>query len=85
MSEEESQTPLLGGRERVLSAFEGEQLRWWPSPSSPDSEIQRSRFQMKRFLTSRAGHYAVLTLVVLDVSCIFAGTRPSRSATTEMG
>ena len=35
--------------------------------------IARSRAQLRRFLTSRAGHYSVLLLVLLDVSCIFAG------------
>ena len=35
--------------------------------------IARSRAQLRRFLTSRAGHYSVLLLVSLDVSCIFAG------------
>jgi len=34
--------------------------------------IARSRAQLRRFLTSRAGHYSVLLLVSLDVSCIFA-------------
>lgn len=31
-----------------------------------------ARVQTHRFLTSKAGHYAVLLLVTLDVACIFA-------------
>ena len=32
----------------------------------------RARKQTRRFLSSKYGHYAVLLLVSLDVSCIFA-------------
>ena len=34
--------------------------------------VNRAQLQVRRFLTSKAGHYAVLALVSLDVSCIFA-------------
>lgn len=36
------------------------------------STYVRSRHQTKRFLTSKVGHYAVLALVSLDISTIFA-------------
>ncbi|KAF1990935.1 hypothetical protein K402DRAFT_368626 [Aulographum hederae CBS 113979] len=34
--------------------------------------FRHSRQELKRFLSSKTGHYAVLGLVTLDVSCIFA-------------
>ncbi|OCK81457.1 hypothetical protein K432DRAFT_442360 [Lepidopterella palustris CBS 459.81] len=36
------------------------------------SRIEGSRLWLQRFLTSKAGHYSILLLVSLDVSCIFA-------------
>ena len=45
--------------------------RWLPTESS---YVNTSRTQIQRFLISKTGHYAVLLLVALDVSCIFAGT-----------
>lgn len=36
------------------------------------STLQSTRHDLQRFLTSKLGHYAVLLLVSLDVSCIFA-------------
>jgi hypothetical protein len=51
-------------------------LQSWLKPSSSGERgyVQSSRSKAKRFLSSKAGHYSVLTLVVLDVGCIFAGT-----------
>lgn len=37
-----------------------------------DSAHARSRYQVKRFLTSKVGHYTVLAVVALDISSIFA-------------
>jgi hypothetical protein len=31
-----------------------------------------ARKQVKRYLTSKTGHYSILLLVSLDISCIFA-------------
>ena len=36
------------------------------------SNFEVTRAQTRRFLTSKYGHYSVLLLVSLDVSCIFA-------------
>ncbi|KZF25626.1 hypothetical protein L228DRAFT_80173 [Xylona heveae TC161] len=36
------------------------------------SKLHRGRRHLQRFLTSKTGHYSVLLLVVLDVSCIMA-------------
>jgi voltage-gated hydrogen channel 1 len=35
------------------------------------SRFAAAREQVKKFLTSKAGHYSVLLLVTLDVACIF--------------
>lgn len=44
----------------------------WLAPSGEDSPLHTTRRQIQRFLTSKVGHYSVLLLVSLDVSCIFA-------------
>lgn len=44
----------------------------WLSPAGEDSILHNTRTKTQRFLTSKFGHYAVLLLVSLDVSCIFA-------------
>jgi len=41
-------------------------------PRSAEAHLNSSRRQLQRFLTSKAGHYFILLLVSLDVSCIFA-------------
>lgn len=44
-----------------------------PSDHCRVQEVTTSaRRQTRRFLTSKTGHYAVLLLVSLDVSCVFA-------------
>ncbi|KAL8797385.1 MAG: hypothetical protein Q9195_000540 [Heterodermia aff. obscurata] len=43
--------------------------RWLPGGST---YVTSTRAQVQRFLTSKTGHYAVLLLVALDVSSIFA-------------
>jgi hypothetical protein len=66
MSTEESQPLLaddtLGGRVR-------QQYHGMVVSVSYNNKAQK---QTKRFLSSKYGHYAVLLLVSLDVSCIFA-------------
>ena len=44
----------------------------WNRLPERSSYINPTRHQVLRFLTSKAGHYAVLILVSFDVSCIFA-------------
>ena len=44
----------------------------WSSAPAHSSYFDSSRVQIRRFLTSRTGHYAVLLLVSLDVCCILA-------------
>lgn len=44
----------------------------WLAPAGIEPDIHTARAKTQRFLGSRAGHYAVLMLVSLDVSCIFA-------------
>ncbi|KAK3714437.1 hypothetical protein LTR37_007743 [Vermiconidia calcicola] len=42
------------------------------SEQNQDSIITTTRQQTRRYLSSKTGHYSVLLLVSLDVSCIFA-------------
>ena len=58
----------------LLSAYTPNPPRFcqWVNPFQ-GPRIARSRAQLRRFFTSRAGHYSILLLVSLDVSCIFAG------------
>ena len=44
----------------------------WLSPSGERSYFHETRTIAQRFLGSKTGHYVVLLLVSLDVSCIFA-------------
>ena len=71
MSGDESQ-PLLYSR-TINSNIVNHILwqRWVPGGST---YVTSTRAQVQRFLTSKPGHYAVLLLVALDVSSIFAGT-----------
>ena len=71
MSADESQ-PLLYPR-NINSNIVDHILwqRWLPGGST---YVTSTRAQVQRFLTSKTGHYAVLLLVALDVSSIFAGT-----------
>ena len=68
MSSNESQ-PLL--EHHLLNDNAFNRIVWGRLPSG-SSYINPTRHQVLRFLTSKAGHYAVLVLVSLDVSCIFA-------------
>lgn len=66
--------PLLRGSRRVRrasvtdNAFDRILLR---SSTTQDRYLHPARKQVRRFLTSKYGHYSVLGLVSLDVSCIF--------------
>ena len=42
------------------------------SEQNQDSIITTTRQQTRRYLSCKTGHYSVLLLVSLDVSCIFA-------------
>ena len=56
-------------RHTTLTAMvDDEEPLLWPLQQQASS----AREQLRRFLTSKAGHYSVLALVSLDVSCIFA-------------
>ena len=44
----------------------------WLAPRGEASYLHTTRTRTQQFLTSKLGHYAVLSLVSLDVSCIFA-------------
>jgi voltage-gated hydrogen channel 1 len=70
----EASEPLLGRQGQLLRPFVNPQQ----SQASPDSSsrVERSRRNLRQLLTSRGGHYAVLALVSLDVTCIFAGVLP---------
>lgn len=68
MSSDEDQ-PLLDHRFLNNNAFN--RVLWSRLPKE-SSYINPTRHHLLRFLTSKAGHYAVLVLVSLDVSCIFA-------------
>ncbi|EOD51522.1 Ion transport [Neofusicoccum parvum] len=70
MDEENQTQPLLGSR-RTFNEFTDRTLQRFISPSA-ETSIGQSRLQTQRFLTSKTGHYAVLALVVADVTCIFA-------------
>lgn len=67
--------PLLRGSRRVRrasitdNAFDRILLR---SSTTQERYLRPARKQVQRFLTSKYGHYSVLALVSLDVSCIFA-------------
>ncbi len=68
MSNHESQ-PLVEHHASNENTFD--RIIWSRLPRG-ESYIDPTRRQVLRFLTSKAGHYAVLLLVSLDVSCIFA-------------
>lgn len=74
MPADESQ-PLLRDDRQAQRDAENDHIHEhivWLSPAGEDSVLHATRTQTQRFLTSKFGHYAVLLLVSLDVSCIFA-------------
>lgn len=68
MTSDESQ-PLT--EHHLLSDTTCSRTGWSHLPQA-DAYFNPARHRVQRFLTSKAGHYAVLILVSLDVSCIFA-------------
>lgn len=74
MPDDESQ-PLLRDDRQAQRDAEHDHIQEhivWLSPAGEDSVLHTTRTDTQRFLTSKFGHYAVLLLVSLDVSCIFA-------------
>ena len=68
MTSDESQ-PLI--EHRLLHNTTFSRTGWDRLPQA-DAYLNPARHRVQRFLTSKAGHYAVLILVSLDVGCIFA-------------
>ena len=74
MSNQEAQ-PLLRDDRQAQHDAENDHIHEhivWLAPAGIESDVHSARAQTQRVLGSRAGHYAVLMLVSLDVSCIFA-------------
>ncbi|KAI9851484.1 MAG: hypothetical protein M1838_003559 [Thelocarpon superellum] len=75
MSEEEASQPLLRADRQAVQHGDhddSQEIRH-DAPSSTFLErLPLVRPRLQRFLTSKVGHYSVLLLVSLDVSCIFA-------------
>jgi NADH:ubiquinone oxidoreductase subunit 3 (subunit A) len=71
MDEEEGQ-PLLRHRSRYQ--YPDFNIQQWMAPYLSGISTREST---RRFLSSKYGHYSVLLLVSLDVSCIFLGMPPA--------
>ena len=74
MSRTEHQ-PLLADDRQAQRASENDHIHHhiiWLAPGGEDSYLHQTRTQTQRFLSCKTGHYSVLLLVSLDVSCIFA-------------
>ena len=73
MDDNETQ-PLLDGDSRQSTTAADRNESFWTKIEGPNmnSYLAPARKQTRRFLESKYGHYAVLLLVSLDVSCIFA-------------
>lgn len=73
MENNESQ-PLLDDRRHESTGAPDRNETFWTKieGSNVNSYLAPARKQTRRFLESKYGHYAVLLLVSLDVSCIFA-------------
>ena len=75
MSNHEAQPLLLRDDRQAQRDAENDHIHEhivWLAPGGEDSYLHNSRTAAQRFLTSKAGHYAVLLLVSMDVGCIFA-------------
>lgn len=70
--------PLIRGTRQATrdsvpnNAFDRILLRSSTTSTTQNRYLHPARRQIQRFLTSKSGHYSVLVLVSLDVSCIFA-------------
>ena len=73
MDDNETQ-PLLDGERHQTTAVTDQHEEFWfkVEGSKLNAYLAPARRQTRRFLGSKYGHYAVLLLVSLDVSCIFA-------------
>lgn len=68
----DEQQPLLRHRRPPFHALNLQ--HWYSSPIDTERwAIQSTREKVKRFLSSKVGHYSVLTLVSLDVLGMIAG------------
>ncbi len=73
MDDHESR-PLLDGGSHYPTANGDRNENFWTKieGSMVNAYLAPARRQTRRFLESKYGHYAVLLLVSVDVSCIFA-------------
>lgn len=68
----DEEQPLLRHRRPPFHALNLQ--HWYSSPIDTERwAMQSTREKVKRFLSSKAGHYSVLTLVSLDVLGMIAG------------
>ena len=65
------QQPLLPEQRQHHNSRDQDDAGWSVS-AFEQSYLSPARRQTRRFISSKWGHYAVLALVSLDVSCIFA-------------
>ena len=75
MNSNAEEQPLLREDRRAQRDAENDHVRDHIirfSPGGENSYLHTTRTRTQQFLTSKFGHYAVLLLVSLDVSCIFA-------------
>ncbi len=70
MEHPESRPLLVDDQRLEYRVLQNNETGWLSVNYEP--YFQSTRKQIRRFLTSKVGHYAVLLLVSLDVSCIFA-------------
>lgn len=63
--------PLLPAAHPPQNVPLGRHFSWLPRIDDT-YYVRTSRSEAQRFLTSKTGHYSVLLLVSLDISCIFA-------------
>jgi hypothetical protein len=74
-SNSNSREPLLRADRRAQADAADDHIHEhinWLAPNGEHSSLHTTRTRTQQFLTSKVGHYAVLLLVSLDVSCIFA-------------
>ena len=65
------QRPLLAHEDHGTGSGAGQDMERYMS-GFKRSFFDPARRQIRRFLSSKYGHYAVLILVTVDVACIFA-------------
>ena len=75
MSDDDSRPLILRDDRQARRDAEDDHINHhinWLSPAGEQSYLHDTRRHTQRFLSSKVGHYAVLSLVSLDVSLIFA-------------